>query len=84
MYKLLIRYYEDVLKTSTASLPAPNLQLIAKADQGAEGEMCTLVELVLALAVRSSAAEGHIKRITSFDDWAQRELMWAIEQVGRT
>jgi len=82
LYKLIIRYFEDQLKTSTASLPAPNLQLIAKADAGAEAELAILAGLVLALAVRSSQAEVHVDKIRGFDEWAQKELMMAIEQVS--
>jgi protein HOOK3 len=82
LYKLIIRYFEDQLRTSTASLPAPNLQLIAKGDGGAEAEACILAGLVLALAVRSNQAEVHVTKIQGFDEWVQKELMMAIEQVG--
>lgn len=82
LYKLIIRYFEDQLKTSTASLPAPNLQLIAKGDPGAEAETAILAGLVLALAVRSNQAVVHVAKIQGFDEWAQKELMMAIEQVS--
>lgn len=81
LYKLIIRYFEDVLHASTSSLPAPNLQLIAKADPGAEHELCTLVGLVLALVVQSNGKEAQVQRIQRLEEWVQRELMMAIEQV---
>ena len=63
-------------------MPAPNLQLIAKADSGAEAEAAILAGLVLALAVRSNQAEVHVTKIQGFDEWVQKELMMAIEQVS--
>ncbi|KAI5474231.1 protein-nucleus import-related protein [Pseudohyphozyma bogoriensis] len=81
LYKLQIRYFEDVLHSSTAALPAPNLQLIAKGGEGADEETCRLAGMVLALVVQSDQKQQHIERIQSLDEWVQRELMWSIEQV---
>lgn len=43
-----------MLHTSTNTLPAPNLQLIAKGDLGSEDETCRLAGLILALVVQVS------------------------------
>lgn len=42
----------DVLHTSTKFLPVPNLQLIAKGEEGSTEEMGRLTEIVLALVVQ--------------------------------
>ncbi|GAA6024350.1 hypothetical protein JCM10207_003313 [Rhodosporidiobolus poonsookiae] len=81
LYKLLIRYFEDVLHSSTAALHTPNLQLVAKGDEGSDDEVCKLAGLVLALAVQSEHKQQHIARIQDLDEWVQRELMYSIEQV---
>lgn len=49
----------DVLHATTVSLPAPNLQLIAKGGEGSDEEVCKLAGIVLALVVqvRSRATE---------------------------
>ncbi|GAA5846488.1 hypothetical protein JCM9279_006711 [Rhodotorula babjevae] len=81
-YKLVVRYFEDVLHSSTAALLTPNLQLVAKNDAlDSDDEVCKLVGLVLALSVQSDLKEQHIARIQSLDEWVQRELMYSIEQV---
>lgn len=41
-----------MLKSTTTSLPAPNLQLIAKGEEGSEDEICRLAGLILALVVQ--------------------------------
>ncbi|GAA5841236.1 hypothetical protein JCM3766R1_001709 [Sporobolomyces carnicolor] len=87
LYKLLIRYFEDILSSSTSELHTPNLQLVAKGDgrataeESPEDEVCKLVGLVLALAVQSEQRLQHIERIQSLEEWVQRELMYSIEQV---
>ncbi|GAA5976900.1 hypothetical protein JCM5350_007285 [Sporobolomyces pararoseus] len=86
LYKLLIRYFEDVLSSSTSELHTPHLQLVAKGGQGSsdenpQDEICKLVGLVLALAVQSEQRLQHIERIQSLEEWVQRELMYSIEQV---
>ncbi|BGP45203.1 hypothetical protein JCM10450v2_001020 [Rhodotorula kratochvilovae] len=82
LYKLVVRYFEDVLHSSTAALLTPNLQLVAKnATVDADDEVCKLAGLVLALSVQSPHKEQHITRIQSLDEWVQRELMYSIEQV---
>ncbi|CEQ40447.1 SPOSA6832_02062, partial [Sporobolomyces salmonicolor] len=68
VYKLIIRYFEDVLHSSTTALHTPNLQNVAKSEQGSDDEVCKLAGL-------------HIERIQSLDEWVQRELMYSIEQV---
>ncbi|GAA5892296.1 hypothetical protein JCM8208_001504 [Rhodotorula glutinis] len=81
-YKLVVRYFEDVLNSSTAALLTPNLQLVAKNDAlDSDDEVCKLVGLVLALSVQSDLKKQHIARIQSLDEWVQRELMYSIEQV---
>ncbi|GAA5907780.1 hypothetical protein JCM5296_004534 [Sporobolomyces johnsonii] len=81
VYKLIIRYFEDVLHSSTTALHTPNLQNVAKSEQGSDDEVCKLAGLVLALAVQSEHRLQHIERIQSLDEWVQRELMYSIEQV---
>ncbi|SCZ96335.1 BZ3500_MvSof-1268-A1-R1_Chr8-2g10125 [Microbotryum saponariae] len=81
LYKLLIRYYEDVLRSPTVSLPTPNLQVIAKSDPTSDVETCRLAGLVLALAVCSEKRQFYVEKIQSLDEWVQRELMISIEQV---
>ncbi|GAA6064121.1 hypothetical protein JCM10212_004968 [Sporobolomyces blumeae] len=94
LYKLVIRYFEDTLSSSTTELSTPNLQLVAKgnngssrssgnaADEGdAKDEVCKLAGLVLALTVQSEQRLEHIERIQGLEEWVQRELMYSIEQV---
>ncbi|GAA5856523.1 hypothetical protein JCM8547_008784 [Rhodosporidiobolus lusitaniae] len=81
LYKLLIRYFEDVLHSSTAALHTPNLQQVAKGEEGSDDEVCKLAGLVLALVVQSEHKQQHVARIQGLDEWVQRELMFAIEQV---
>ncbi|GAA5909448.1 hypothetical protein JCM6882_002647 [Rhodosporidiobolus microsporus] len=81
LYKLLIRYFEDVLHSSTAALHTPNLQQVAKGEEGSDDEVCKLAGLVLALVVQSEHKQQHVERIQSLDEWVQRELMYSIEQV---
>ncbi|GAA5984793.1 hypothetical protein JCM11641_002742 [Rhodosporidiobolus odoratus] len=81
VYKLLIRYFEDVLHSSTAALLTPNLQLVAKSAGGSDDEVCKLAGLVLALVVQSENKAQHVLLIQSLDEWVQRELMYSIEQV---
>jgi len=92
LYKLLIRYFNEVLNSSTESLNTPNLQLIAKGrrtsisdeDEGSneeeEDEICKLIGLVLALAVQSQHDRlKYIEGITNLSEWVQKELMYSIE-----
>ncbi|GAA5927997.1 hypothetical protein JCM10213_000945 [Rhodosporidiobolus nylandii] len=81
LYKLLIRYFEDVLHSSTAALHTPNLQQVAKGEEGSDDEVCKLAGLVLALVVQSEHKQQHVLLIQSLDEWVQRELMYSIEQV---
>ncbi|GAA6024880.1 hypothetical protein JCM11491_006665 [Sporobolomyces phaffii] len=81
LYKLLIRYFEDVLSSSTTELHTPNLQLVAKGEGEAADEVCKLSGLVLALAVQSEHRLRYIEHIQSLDEWVQAELMYSIEQV---
>ncbi|KAK4702513.1 hypothetical protein P7C70_g3710, partial [Phenoliferia sp. Uapishka_3] len=81
LYKLLIRYFEDVLHATTLELPAPNLQLIAKGGEGSDAEVGGLVGLVLALVVQSDRRQQYVEKIQGLDEWVQGEIMWSIEQV---
>ncbi|EMS23422.1 protein-nucleus import-related protein [Rhodotorula toruloides NP11] len=81
LYKLIVRYFEDVLHSSTAGLLTPNLQEVAKNADESDDEVCKLAGLVLALTVQSDKKQQHITRIQSLDEWIQRELMYSIEQV---
>ncbi|KAK4333566.1 HOOK protein-domain containing protein [Rhodotorula toruloides] len=81
LYKLIVRFFEDVLHSSTAGLLTPNLQQVAKNEDESDDEVCKLAGLVLALSVQSDKKEQHITRIQSLDEWIQRELMYSIEQV---
>jgi hypothetical protein len=45
-------HHSDVLRSSTANLLAPNLQLIAKGEEGSDEEICRLAGLILALVVQ--------------------------------
>ncbi|BGP29212.1 hypothetical protein JCM10296v2_000950 [Rhodotorula toruloides] len=81
LYKLIVRYFEDVLHSSTTGLLTPNLQQVAKNEDESDDEVCKLAGLVLALTVQSDKKQQHITRIQSLDEWIQRELMYSIEQV---
>ncbi|GAA5915042.1 uncharacterized protein JCM6883_004222 [Sporobolomyces salmoneus] len=90
LYKLLIRYFEDVLSSSTTELHTPNLQLVAKGgetrnseteESSSLDEVCKLIGLVLALAVQSERKLEFIETIQGLEEWVQRELMYSIEQV---
>ncbi|GAA5881465.1 hypothetical protein JCM3774_005091 [Rhodotorula dairenensis] len=82
LYRLIVRYFEEVLSASTANLATPNLRLVAKNDpRESDDEVCKLIGLVLALAVQSPKKQEHIARIQQLEEWVQRELMYSIEQV---
>ncbi|GAA5943214.1 uncharacterized protein JCM15063_005292 [Sporobolomyces koalae] len=84
LYKLAIRYFEDVLSCSTTELHTPNLQIVAKKQlPEANDEVCKLVGLVLALAVQSDRRLEQIERIQALDEWVQKELMYSIEQSAQ-
>ncbi|GAA5991463.1 hypothetical protein JCM10908_005715 [Rhodotorula pacifica] len=82
LYRLIVRYFEEILRASTANLLTPNLRLVAKNDpRESDDEVCKLIGLVLALTVQSSKKQEHIARIQKLEEWVQRELMYSIEQV---
>ncbi|GAA5953049.1 hypothetical protein JCM8115_002421 [Rhodotorula mucilaginosa] len=84
LYRLIVRYFEEILRASTANLLTPNLRLVAKHDpRESDDEVCKLIGLVLALTVQSPKKQEHIARIQKLDEWVQRELMYSIEQAIR-
>ena len=81
LYKLLTRYYEEVLGQPTHNLDAPNLNAIARDSDLAE--TVKLGQMVVALAVQSERNQVYIEKIQALSQKSQHALMLAIEQVTR-
>jgi hypothetical protein len=66
----------DVLHSSTAALHTPNLQLVAKGDDGSDDEVCKLAGLVLALVVqvRRSSSSPLSPLVWPFHSFCQSEF----------
>ncbi|KAJ2553730.1 hypothetical protein IWW35_001671 [Coemansia sp. RSA 1878] len=79
LYKLVTRYYEEVLGYPAANLGEPNLSAIAKNEDG--HELLKLCHLVLTLAVQCERNQVYIGKIMSLGEDDQRCLMVAIESV---
>ncbi|KAM0787021.1 hypothetical protein ACM66B_006288 [Microbotryomycetes sp. NB124-2] len=83
LYKLVMQYFENVLRCSTTNLATPNLQLIAQSDKTPDYdlEILKLIGLALALAVQSDKRLEFVNGIQGLDEWVQRDIMWSIENV---
>ncbi|KAJ2357116.1 hypothetical protein IWW50_004308 [Coemansia erecta] len=79
LYKLVTRYYEEVLGYPAANLTEPNLSAIAKSEDASE--LLKLCHLVLTLAVQCERNQVYIGKIMSLGESDQRCLMVAIESV---
>lgn len=79
LYKLVIGFYESVLRHSTSSLDVPNLTSIAR--DGDLNELLKLSQIVIALAVQSENNQKYIMKIQSLDNEGQQCMMIAIEEV---
>ena len=79
LYKLIQRFYEEVLEASTHNLESPNLNAIAK--DGDVGELLKLCRLVVALAVQCENNQIYIEKIQGLSQRSQHALMLSIEQV---
>ncbi|KAJ1647555.1 hypothetical protein LPJ64_001088 [Coemansia asiatica] len=79
LYKLVTKYYEDVLGYPASNLAEPNLAAIAKNED--PEELLKLCHLVLTLAVQCERNQLYIGKIMSLDEDDQRSLMVSIESV---
>ncbi|KAJ2490094.1 hypothetical protein IWW37_003443 [Coemansia sp. RSA 2050] len=79
LYKLVTRYYEEVLGYPTSNLVEPNLAAIAKNEEA--GELLKLCHLILTLAVQCERNQVYIGKIMSLGEEDQRSLMVSIESV---
>ncbi|KAJ2779896.1 hypothetical protein H4R18_003752 [Coemansia javaensis] len=79
LYKLVTRYYEEVLGYPASSLAEPSLPAIAKSED--PGELLKLCQLVLTLAVQCENNSVYIGKITTLNEDDQRCLMVSIESV---
>ncbi|KAJ2381478.1 hypothetical protein GGI23_007574, partial [Coemansia sp. RSA 2559] len=79
LYKLVTRYYEEVLGYPTSNLAEPNLSTIAK--DGDSDELLKLCHLILTLAVQCERNQVYIGKIMSLGEEDQRSLMVSIESV---
>ncbi|KAJ2798078.1 hypothetical protein H4R20_004951 [Coemansia guatemalensis] len=79
LYKLVTRYYEEVLGYPASSLAEPNLSAIAKNEEPAE--LLKLCHLILTLAVQCERNQVYIGKIMSLGEDDQRSLMVSIESV---
>ncbi|KAJ1818000.1 hypothetical protein LPJ56_003940, partial [Coemansia sp. RSA 2599] len=79
LYKLVTKYYEDVLGYPASNLAEPNLAAIAKNED--PEELLKLCHLVLTLAVQCERNQVYIGKIMSLDEDDQRSLMVSIESV---
>ncbi|KAJ2519279.1 hypothetical protein H4217_002801 [Coemansia sp. RSA 1939] len=79
LYKLVTRYYEEVLGYPASNLGEPNLGAIAKEGNGEE--LLKLCHLILTLAVQCERNQVYIGKIMSLGEEDQRSLMVSIESV---
>ncbi|KAJ2756727.1 hypothetical protein GGI19_000605 [Coemansia pectinata] len=79
LYKLVTRYYEEVLGYPTSNLAEPNLAAIAKNEEA--DELLKLCHLILTLAVQCERNQVYIGKIMSLGEEDQRSLMVSIESV---
>ncbi|KAJ2638460.1 hypothetical protein GGF40_001649 [Coemansia sp. RSA 1286] len=79
LYKLVTKYYEDVLGYPASNLAEPNLASIAKNED--PEELLKLCHLVLTLAVQCERNQVYIGKIMSLAEDDQRSLMVSIESV---
>ncbi|KAJ2042123.1 hypothetical protein GGI08_007821, partial [Coemansia sp. S2] len=79
LYKLVTRYYEEVLGYPTSNLAEPNLGAIAKNEEA--DELLKLCHLILTLAVQCERNQVYIGKIMSLGEEDQRSLMVSIESV---
>ncbi|KAJ2611081.1 hypothetical protein H4S08_003322 [Coemansia sp. RSA 1365] len=79
LYKLVTRYYEEVLGYPASSLAEPNLSAIAKNEE--PEELLKLCHLILTLAVQCERNQVYIGKIMSLGEDDQRSLMVSIESV---
>lgn len=79
LYKLVTRYYEEVLGYPASNLAEPNLSSIAKNED--YGELIKFCHLILTLAVQCERNQVYIGKIMSLGEDDQRSLMVSIESV---
>ncbi|KAI9504693.1 hypothetical protein BX070DRAFT_189654, partial [Coemansia spiralis] len=79
LYKLVTRYYEEVLGYPASNLTEPNISAIAK--DGNVDELLKLCQLILTLAVQCERNQVYIGKIMSLGEEDQRSLMVSIESV---
>ncbi|KAJ1732041.1 hypothetical protein LPJ61_002237 [Coemansia biformis] len=79
LYKLVTRYYDEVLGYPASSLAEPNLSAIAKNED--PEELLKLCHLILTLAVQCERNQVYIGKIMSLGEDDQRCLMVSIESI---
>ena len=84
IYKVLTRYYEEVLGFPagfpSGALSVPNLNAIAKEND--LNELARLFQLTVAMAVQCQRNQVYIEKIQSLSQESQHALMVTIEEVG--
>lgn len=81
LYKIISRYYEDMLGHDFSKLPQVNLNAIAKDSD--ENEILLLCKLVLYVAVTCPGCEKYINVIqTQLLPQQQELMMFSIDQVS--
>ncbi|KAI9253031.1 hypothetical protein BY458DRAFT_535922 [Sporodiniella umbellata] len=82
IYKLISRYYEEVLGFQFSKLPVINLTLIAK--ESDPYELFKLCQLVIHIAVLCTENERYIQKIQQMPPTSQQHLMHLIDQIMKT
>ncbi|CAO3636083.1 unnamed protein product [Cunninghamella echinulata] len=79
IYKLITRYFEDVLGQDPEYLPPVDLNAIAK--EADPHQLLIMCQLVIAIAVQSDNNHMYIEMIQSLSQLSQQALMVSIEEV---
>ncbi|KAJ1562487.1 Protein Hook 1 [Nowakowskiella sp. JEL0078] len=79
IYKILLGYYEEILKQPTEYLEVPDLTRASR--DGDEIELSKLMKLVIVCAVQCADNQKFISMIQGLDESKQHSIMVAIEEI---
>ncbi|KAG1051929.1 hypothetical protein G6F43_005899 [Rhizopus delemar] len=79
LYKIISRYYEDVLGYNFSRFPPVNLNAIAK--ESSPHEILKLCKFVLYIAVLCADNEKYIQKIQQLSPMSQQQLMHLIDET---
>ncbi|KAG1445724.1 hypothetical protein G6F56_009815 [Rhizopus delemar] len=79
LYKIISRYYEDVLGYAFSQFPSVNLNVIAKESNPLE--LLKLCKLVIFIAVLCADNEKYIQKIQQLSPVSQQQLMHVIDET---